>query len=189
MSIPFWHEEPLSKAHDRKGFDCGDVGLNEFFRLYARKSHERGGAKTFVAVKNDDGRTILGFYSLAPASLAYERTPARIRKGLARYEVPVFRLARLAVDTSVQGKGLGGQLLLSAGRRCLLAASQTGGVALLIDAKNEKAAEWYAGFGAISLLDAPLSLLLPFQTIQSALVAAGKTQNWLRPQAKGSRCN
>ncbi len=174
MSIPSWHEEPIAKTHDRKGFDCGDAGLNEFLGLYARKSHEQGGAKTFVAVKDCEGKTILGFYSLAPASLAYDRTPARITKWLAKHEVPVFRLARLAVDKSVQGKGLGGQLLLSAGRRCLLAASQTGGVALLIDAKNQRIAEWYAGFGAISLLDTPLSLLLPFQTLQAALTAAGK---------------
>ncbi|MEG6552502.1 GNAT family N-acetyltransferase, partial [Desulfocurvibacter africanus] len=68
----------------------------------------------------------------------------------------------------------GGQLLLAAGRRCLLAASQAGGVALLIDAKNERAAAWYAGYGAVPLLDAPLSLLMPFKTIQAALMAAGK---------------
>jgi hypothetical protein len=88
--------------------------------------------------------------------------------------VPAFRLARLAVALPVQGHGLGGQLLLTAGRRCLLAASQVGGVGLLIDAKNERVAEWYAGYGAIPLFDAPLSLLLPFATIQAALTASGK---------------
>lgn len=92
----------------------------------------------------------------------------------ARHDVPVFRLARLAVDRSVQGCGPGGQLLLSAGRRCLLVASQVGGVALLIDAKNERIAQWYAGYGAVPLLDQPLSLLLPFKSIHAALTAAGK---------------
>ena len=174
MTIPPWHEEPISKVHDRKTFDCGDASLNEYFRRHARRSHERGGAKTFSAVKDSDAKTVLGFYSLAPASLTYDRTPAQVKRGLAGHEISVFRLARLAVDCSVQGKGLGGQLLLAAGRRCLLVASQVGGVALLIDAKNERVAKWYAGFGAVELLDNTLSLLLPFKTIHAALAAAGK---------------
>ena len=106
--------------------------------------------------------------------MAYERTPDVIKRGLARHEVPVFRLGRLAVDVSVQGQGLGGQLLLAAGRRCLRVAAEAGGVALLIDAKNEGVAEWYAGYGAVPLQDTPLSLLLPFKTIHAALTAAGK---------------
>jgi predicted N-acetyltransferase YhbS len=59
---------------------------------------------------------------------------------LTLYEVPASRLGRLAVDRSVQGEGLGGQLLLAAGKRCLAVAEQVGGVALLIDAKSERTA-------------------------------------------------
>jgi GNAT superfamily N-acetyltransferase len=88
--------------------------------------------------------------------------------------VPVFRLARLAVDRRVQGQGLGGQLLLAAGRRCVLVAAEVGGVALLIDAKNARAAGWYATYGAVPLLDAPLSLVLPLRTIEAALRETGK---------------
>ena len=119
-----------------------------------------------------DGWTVLGFYSVSPASIAYARTPEIVRRGLARHEVPAFRLARLAVALSVQGRGLGGQLLLATGRRCLLAASEVGGAALLIDAENERAAGWYAGYGEVPLLGAPLSLLLPFGTIRAALAGA-----------------
>ena len=169
MSLPAWHEEPISKRHDREAFDCGEPALNEFLQRYARRSHDLGGAKTFLAVANADNETILGFYSVSPASVEYARTPEIVRRGLGRYEVPVFRLARLAVDRKVQGQGLGGQLLLAAGRRCLLAAAEVGGVALLIDAKSEKVADWYAGYGAVPLTDAPLSLLLPLETIQAAL--------------------
>lgn len=172
MSLPAWHEEPISKKHDRKAFDCGEPALNEFLQRHARQSHDLGGAKTFAAVHNADNKTILGFYSLSPASVEYARTPEIVRRGLARYDVPVFRLARLAVDRKVQGQGLGGQLLLTAGRRCLWAAAEVGGVALLIDAKNEEVAGWYAGYGAVPLADAPLSLLLPFATIQAALRSA-----------------
>lgn len=174
MTLPAWHEEPITKSHDRSAFDCGDEALNEFLWRHARKSHISGGAKTFLAVDNSDARKILGFYSIAPASVTYEKTPEVIKRGLARHEVPVFRLGRLAVDRSVQGRGLGGQLLLAAARRCLLVAAQVGGLALLIDAKNDKVAEWYASYGAVPLLDVPLSLLLPFKTIHAALVSAGK---------------
>ena len=139
-----WREEPIRRAHDRQAFDCGDAALNEFLQRYARKSHELGGAKTFLAIDDTDSKTILGFYTLSPASIEYARTPQVVRRGLARYDVPCFRLARLAVDRRVQKQGLGGQLLLAAGRRCLLAAAEVGGVALLIDAKNDGAAAWYA---------------------------------------------
>ena len=104
----------------------------------------------------------------------YVRTPEIARRGLARYDVPGFRLARMAVDRRLQGRGLGGQLLLAAGRRCLLAAAEVGGVVLAIDAKNERVAGWYAGYGAVPLLDAPLTLLLPLATIEAALRKGGK---------------
>jgi len=169
MMIPPWHEEPISKQHNRETFDCGDAALNDFLRRHARQTHEHGGAKTFVAFSNDTLQ-VLGFYSLSPASVEFSRTPSIIKRGLARHDVPVFRLCRLAVDTSMQGQGLGGQLLLAAGRRCLRASQEVGGVALLIDAKNDNVAHWYAGYGAL-----PLSLLLPLSTIRTALESAGKS--------------
>lgn len=171
--LPIWHEEPIGKQHDRGAFDCGDKALNQFLNRHARQSHEKGGEKTYLAV-SENNEKVLGYYSLSPASIAYERAPEVIKRGLARHDLPVFRLGRLAIDLSVQSQGLGGQLLLAAGRRCLLVAAQVGGVALLIDAKNERVAEWYANYGAVPLLDAHLSLLLPFKTIHVALVTAGK---------------
>src|ERR1035438_217834 len=106
MIATVWHEEAIHKKHDREAFDCGEVALNEFLRRYARKSHELGGAKTFLAIDDADHRTVLGFYSLSPASVEYARTPETVRRGLARHDVPGFRLARLAVDRRLQGHGL-----------------------------------------------------------------------------------
>lgn len=174
MSRPDWREMPISKVHDRESFDCGDAQLNEFLRRHARQSHERGGAKTFIAIPTDDERRVLGFYSLSPASIDYARTPALVSKGLAKYAVPVFRLGRLAVDLRLQGQGLGGQLLLAAGRRCIHAAAEVGGVALLIDAKDNSVAGWYKTYGVLPLLDAPRSLVLPLATLATALRAAGR---------------
>jgi GNAT superfamily N-acetyltransferase len=174
MSLPDWHEEPIAKKHDRASFDCGEPTLNDFLRRHARQSHDKGAAKTFLAISKSDGKTILGLYSLCPASLEYARVPEIVPKGLARHEVPVFRLGRLAVNRPFQGQGLGGQLILAAGRRCVLAATEVGGVALLIGAKNERAANWYSSYGAIPLADTPLSLLLPLATVQAALENCGK---------------
>ena len=169
-----WHEEPIGRHHDRKSFDCGSPQLNEYLDRYARQNHESGGAKTFVAVSPAVPARVMGFYSISPGSIEFARVPAKLTRKLARYEVPVFRLARLAIDRSVQGQGLGGDLMLAAGERALAVSAQVGGVALAIDAKDEKAAKWYGRFGALALLDDPLKLVLPLGVIADAIAAAGK---------------
>jgi GNAT superfamily N-acetyltransferase len=172
MTAVVWEETPLRKQHDRAAFDCGDADLNVYLQRYARQNHESGGAKCFVAAPSGEPARVLGFYTLSPASVEYSRTPAVARKGLGRYDVPVFRLGRLAVDRGVQGRGLGGALLLRAAHRCVRVADEVGGVALLIDAKNERVAQWYASYGCVALLDAPLSLVLPLAIAVDALKRA-----------------
>jgi GNAT superfamily N-acetyltransferase len=169
-----WREEPIGRHHDRKTFDCGSSDLNAYLDRYARQNHESGGAKTFVAVAPGERTRVLGFYSISPGAIEFARVPAKLTKKLGRYEVPVFRLARLAVDRSAQGRGLGGELLLAAGERALAVAEAVGGVALAIDAKDSRAARWYARFGALALLDDPLKLILPLVTIANAINTASQ---------------
>ena len=173
MTVPAWHEEALTRKHDRSAFDCGDAELNAFLLRHARQSHDQGAAKTFLAI-DDRTKSILGFYSLAPVSLACHRAPEFVRRGLARHDVPGFRLARLVVDRAQQGQGVGGQLLLAAGRRCLRVAAVVGGTVLVIDAKNDRAASWYARYGAVPLRDAERALVLPLATMGSLLKELGK---------------
>jgi GNAT superfamily N-acetyltransferase len=167
-----WREEPIGRHHDRKAFDCGAPELNEYLNRYARQNHESGGAKTFVAVSPTAPQHVLGFYSISPSSVIFTRVPATLTKRLGRYDVPVFRLGRLAIDRSVQGRGLGSDLLLAAGQRALAVAAEVGGVALAIDAKDERAAKWYERFGSLTLLDDPLKLILPLDIIAAAIAAA-----------------
>ena len=167
--IQAWREEALTRHHDRASFDCGVAALNEYLRRYARQNHEGGGAKTFVAVSPEAPMIIMGYYTISPGAIAFAKTPAAVTKRLGRYEVPVFRLGRLAVALSQQGRGLGGDLLLAAGERSLAVAQAVGGVALAIDAKDERAAAWYERFGALRLLDDPLKLVLPLDTIRASL--------------------
>jgi GNAT superfamily N-acetyltransferase len=164
-----WREEALTRQHDRAGFDCGRAELNEYVRRYARQNHQIGAAKTFVAIMESDPTVILGYYTISPGAIAFEKAPPQITKSLGRYEVPVFRLGRLAVSLAVQGKGLGGDLLLAAAARCLSVAQEVGGVALAIDAKDERAANWYIRFGALPLLDDPFRLVLPLDTVRAVL--------------------
>lgn len=163
-----WREEPIEKRHDRKDFDCGQPDLNVFLSQHARKAHDIGVSKTYVAVDINDGTTVLGFYTLSPAQIEFHRVPEIARAG-GRYAVGGFRLARLAVGKKFQGAGLGGQLLISAAERCIRASQEMGGTALMIDAKDERAAKWYQLYGAVSLNDAPLSLLMPYALFKKAM--------------------
>jgi len=166
-----WREEAISRRHDRKNFNCGSPELNDYLRRYARQNHESGGAKTFIAVSPGDVTRILGYYMISPGAIEFTKVPTAVGRRLGKYEVPVFRLARLAVDLANQGSGLGGDLLLAAGMRAISVAAEVGGVALAIDAKSEPAAQWYERFGAVRLLDDPLKLVLPLKTIADALAS------------------
>jgi GNAT superfamily N-acetyltransferase len=154
---------------------CKAEGLGglEADPLHAVGLLRAGGERPRRRAAADTPARILGFYTLSPGSLEYGRTPALVKKGLARYDVPVFRLGRLAVDQKIEGRGLGGALLLRAAARCIRVADEVGGVALLIDAKNDRVAKWYAGYGALTLLDAPLSLVLPLAVAADALKRGG----------------
>lgn len=136
-----WREEALTRKHRRQQFDYGTQELNDYLSKYARQRHEAGGAKTFVAVEPAQPEAILGYYIVFLASLEFARTPASVSKGLGRYDVPIYLLDRLAVDTRWQRLGLGRELLTAAMIRCLRVSQELGGVALLIDAKDDCAAQ------------------------------------------------
>jgi GNAT superfamily N-acetyltransferase len=173
MTLPAWREEPISKSHDRKVFDCGDEAMNGFLQRFARQSHEQNASKTFCAIDASQPQRILGFYTITPSAVAYTGVPAVMVKGLAQHEVSGFKLARLAVDVSIAGQGLGGQLLAAAALRCLRLAAEGGGILLIIDAKNGRAANWYASYGAEPLLGKPLTLVMPLATFAADLKFKG----------------
>ena len=171
--LPAWHEEPIAKAHHRQAFDCGDTQMNEFLYRYARQSHEQNASKTFCAIDDAEPGRILGFYTLTPSAVGHEDVPDPMKKGFARHEIAGFKLARIATDLTVAGQGLGGQLLAAAALRCLRIAGEIGGVLLIIDAKNERAASWYASYGAEPLKGKPLTLVMPLATFAADLNARG----------------
>ena len=134
----------LEKKHDRKLFDCGSIELNDFLKKYARQNQQKGLARTYVATR---GNVIIAYYSLAFGSVSPEESPPRITKGLGRYSVPIILLARLAVDKSEQGSGLGKAMLKDALLRTLQAADIAGLRAMLVHAKDDSAKSFYQKYG------------------------------------------
>jgi len=173
VTLPRWHEEPIQKSHRRQEFDCGDDGMNQFLRRFARQGHVNLAAMTFCAIDDADPDRVLGFYTVTPASVGIQHIPPALTKGFARHDVGGYKLARIATDVSVAGKGLGGQLLAAAALRCLRAAHQAGGPLMYIDAKNDRAARWYASYGAEPLANHPLSLVIRLETFAEDLRAKG----------------
>ena len=157
MTFRAWREEAIYKRHDRKAFDCREPALNVFLAQHPHKAHENGASKTYVAVNEVDGVSVLGLYTLSPAQVDLHRVPEVARVGAGRHAVGGFRHGRLGVDEKFQGRGLGGQLLIAAAERCIRASAEMGGTALMIDAKDERGAAWYKLYGAVALIDAPLA--------------------------------
>ena len=99
----------LTEDHDVSTFDCGIEALNTFVKSHTLQNQRNNSARTFVSTRMGTSE-VVGFYSLSAASVDFEQTPERIRKGLARHEVPLVLLARLAVAESCKGQGLGASL-------------------------------------------------------------------------------
>lgn len=142
--LPLKNPEPLAREHDVRAFDCGSEPLNEYLRRFAWTNQQAGAARTYVAIRS---RAVVGYYTLAYGSVEHGRASERIRKGLARHPIPVMVLARLAVDRSQQGQGLGQGLLKNALLRTLQAAEIAGLRAVLVHAKDAAARAFYERFG------------------------------------------
>lgn len=159
----------LTKSHEIAGFDCGKPPLNDFLIKYARQNQKSGGARTYVMTRAE---RIIGYYSLAPASVLPEDVPARVIKGQGGYHVPVILMARFAVDRGEQGKGLGKALFRHALRRALAGAEAIGGRAFVVHAKDAEVRAFYLKFGMEESPTNPLHLFFLFKDIRQSLGAA-----------------
>jgi GNAT superfamily N-acetyltransferase len=158
---PFAPLGPLDDGHDRTVFDCGVAALNLYLRNYALQNQKRGIVRNYVTTHKDT-RVIVAYYSLVYASLDRTLLPAKLTKGLGKYDIPIMLLARLlAVDHREQGKGLGKALLKDAILRTMQAAEIAGLKCLLVHAKDKSAAEFYRKHGFEPVINDSLKLFLP----------------------------
>ena len=163
-----WRIEQLSRSNDRSAFSCGKSPLDDFIRRFVTQYEKRNLGRTFVAVLEGENR-IGGYYTLASSSVTFEHLPEESPRTLPKHPVPVVLIARLAVDTSVQGQKLGEKLLIDALSRCLDLAEQLGVHAVEVDAIDYQARSFYLKYGFVSLTDDPRHLFLPVATIRDAL--------------------
>lgn len=166
---------PLREGDDRSSFRSGDPDLDRFFQQFAGQNqfrHHLG--VTYVAV---DGQDILGFATVAAAHIEIDDLPLTARRKLARYPLPVLRLARLAIAESGQGQGLGLSLLRFVLRLAVQMAEEFGCVGVVVDAKPTSEA-FYAKYGFVVLeavegqseaRPAPVPMFLSISAIRDAM--------------------
>ena len=154
--------EPLSSRYDRSGFACGSVALDRYIREQASQDVKRRIVSCFVAVSVETGE-VAGYYTLTAASIALTALAPEIVRKLPRYPVvPAALMGRLAVSRGYHGKGLGGVLLANAVLRT--ARAELGVFAMLVDAKDEAAQQFYEHYGFTLLPDSGRRLCLPIAT-------------------------
>jgi len=165
----------LREHDDRSSFRSGDPDVDRFFQQFAGQNqfrHHLG--VTYVAADNG---YILGFATVAAAHVEIDGLPAGSRKKLPRYPLPVLRLARLGVEQSTQGQGLGVQLLRFVLRLALRMAGTYGCVGIIVDAKPG-AVGFYAQYGFIpvdsveggsDVRPAPTPMFLSIRVVNDAL--------------------
>jgi predicted N-acetyltransferase YhbS len=158
-----------TSKHDRNGFDCGSEALNTFLQTQARKEMERRSAVTYVLVDPANPSEVIGYYSLSSATVLLDAVPAEMAAKLGRQpSVPATLMGRLAIATRHQVKGLGSDLVWDALKRSEEKSRDIGSVAVIVDAKDEKAAGFYEKFGFRRFVDSPLRLYLMMATIAAA---------------------
>lgn len=162
---------PLEKGHDRSAFDCGKPDLNEYLKKFARQTQDRDGAKTYVALEENQ---VIAYYTLVVGNVEWQNCPDDIRKGLGKYPVPVLVIARLAVDLRFQRKGLGVGMIKDAFLRALQVSEIAGVAAVVLDAKDAEAKAYYEGknLGLSSMPGDPLRLYVPLRLIRDNIEGA-----------------
>lgn len=156
----------LHEDHFLDRFDCGKESLNRFLRLHALANQKARISNTFVV---ESERAVAGYYTLALVSIGLDEAPKSHVRGLPAYPVLCVLMARFAVDSGFQGKGLGRSLFVDALRRAWSVMEDGPAPARLfvVDAKDEDALRFYQHFGMVSSPIIPNRLFLSYKVVQS----------------------
>ena len=136
--------EPLGPEHTLWDFDCGSKVLNSWLQNSALKAQLANSSRTFVVLSD---KKVIGFFSLATASLLYAELPQSQRNNLGQHPVPMMLLTRMGVDKSFQHRGLGAAMVKDAVIKCLAVQQAAGLVGLMAHALDESVAEFYLKLG------------------------------------------
>jgi GNAT superfamily N-acetyltransferase len=155
--------ELLGAQHDRSSFTCGISALDDYFQNQAGQDARRSVTRVYVAVDDITG-AIVGFYTLGATCIAWLDIPEHLARKLPRYPIPAALIGRLAVDRRFQRRKFGKYLLFNALDRIVALAQQIALFAVVVDAKNKTAADFYVRYGFQPLSNRGLRLLLPLAT-------------------------
>lgn len=156
----------LEKSDSRADFSSGAAELDDWFQRYAWQNQRANNAVTYVLAY--EGR-ILGYYAIASGGVGRCDVPAEFSKHRPD-PIPIIILGRLAVDRSVQSRGLGRVLLRDAVERAVNVSESLGSAALVIHARDDAARRFYRR--NIDLLESPidpLHLILPITAAAAIL--------------------
>jgi len=154
--------EHLTAQHDVSAFNSGTPDLDNWLKRRALANERQGASRTYVVTS---GGRVVGFYALANGAVAHKDVSARARRNMPD-PIPVMVLARLAVDSAYQRKGIGAALLRDALLRTLAAAEIAGIRAVLLHAMSEDAKRFYKGFG---FYECPVDLMMMMITLQEVV--------------------
>lgn len=158
--------EALSEEHDRKRLDSGYPALDGWLRDHALHASAMNTGRTFVWHSGD--RIVVAYFTLAAHLVAKETLPKRAGRGSPNV-IPAILLARLALDRSQHGRGLGAELLFDALSRAVAANRQAAARLVVVDVVDEHAASFYEHFGFQSIPDNPTRLIQKMSSIEAAL--------------------
>lgn len=153
----------LTEHHDLGGFSSGADEIDDWLRRRAWKGQVTGNANVFVF---EHEGAVLGFYAIAASGVEHAGAPRSARRN-APYPIPVLLLARLAVQSRAQGRGIGRALLQDALLRAVEISQTVGFRALLIHCRDEEARD-YCVHRAPSFQESPtdaLHLFLPLRAL------------------------
>jgi len=148
------------QRHDVSGFDCGSEAQTRWLRQIARTAQATGTARVYVVTPAGENR-VVGYHALAAASVSHEDAAPALLKSAGRSPIPIILLARLGVDVTAQGQGLGTALVKDAMLRASQAAEIVGARALLIHAESDQARAFYLHLAEFDVSPTdPLHLIL-----------------------------
>jgi GNAT superfamily N-acetyltransferase len=156
-----------------ENFDCGDDALNNYLKRHAWANQEKSSiGVSYVAVDEVAPRTVLGYFTLAMASVPRDVFPKKYIRGLPPYDLPLILLARLAVDRRFGGRGLGRSLISEALRISLRVADEVGCRCIITDAYRDRVS-WYEQYGFVPIEGAaesgPQRMFLDVRTVRASL--------------------
>lgn len=161
--------EPLTSAHDLSEFSCGKPSLDHWLKARAMSNQEKGFTAVIVV---HTAMKIIGYYGFSPTAVVPAILPRSIRTGQPPNPVPCLLLGQLAVDVSWTGKGIGSGLLKHALHRSVAAANLIGGRALVVNAIDAEAADFWRRQGFVPSRDDPFVLFRSLLDVAASIGAS-----------------